>query len=257
MRRTQGSRLAIALGTAIAMTGLAIGIVAGSIPGEGNVIYGCYLKATGGLRVIDYPKNGCASWEVLISWNQTGPAGAAGAAGAPGEKGETGAIGPTGPAGPIGPAGPAGPAGDPDPARAVIGSLSAQGTNSSQIADGIALVGLDWIVESPRDAATGQATGKRQHKPIVITIPADAASILLLGAIFTNEHLDSVELGLRHEGAAVDYMTIALTDADVALVHRFTEGGLEYDEVSFVYQQIELTWIDPLTTVQDNWMANP
>jgi len=84
---------------------------------------------------------------------------------------------------------------------------------------------------------------------------ADAASILLLGAIFTNENLESVHLGLRHEGEAADYMTVTLTNAAVALVHRFTDGGLEYDEVSFVYQRIELMWVDPAVTVQDDWVA--
>ena len=37
------------------------------------------------------------------------------------------------------------------------------------------------------------------------------------------------------------------------LVHRLTEGGEVFDEVSFVYEQIELAWIDPPVIVQDDW----
>ena len=48
-------------------------------------------------------------------------------------------------------------------------------------------------------------------------------------------------------------MTISLEDANVALVHRLTDGGEAYDEISFVYQKIELLWIDPPTVVEDDW----
>ena len=256
MRRTQRVRLTIALGVAIAMSGLVIGMVAASIPGQGNVIYACYVKATGGLRVIDYPQVNCLAFETLISWNQQGVAGTPGQAGQNGAKGDAGTQGPIGPAGPAGPIGPAGPPGAPgssDPAALVIGTLKVHGTNHGQIANGIDVVNYDWKIESPRDAATGQATGKRQHKPIVITIPADPASVLLTGALVTNENLDAVELNLRHQGEPSPYMTVSLENAHVALVHRLTDGGEVFDEVSFVYQKIELLWIDPPTEVQDDW----
>jgi type VI secretion system secreted protein Hcp len=137
----------------------------------------------------------------------------------------------------------------------VVGTLSAHGTQSGQIANGVELVGFDWSVESPRDAATGQATGKRLHKPFVITIEADPASVLLLGAIFTNERLDTVEIALRHVGEAADYMRVSLTNAFVGLVHRFSDGGLDYEEITFVYERIQVMWLDPPITVQDDWAA--
>ena len=255
MRRTQGVRLSIALGVAIALSGLAMGIVAASIPGQDNVIYACYVKATGGLRVIDYPAVKCLAFETLISWNQQGVAGSPGQNGADGAKGADGVQGPAGPTGASGPIGPAGPPGSSDPAPLVIGSLTAQSTHSGQIANGVDVVSLDWEIESPRDAATGQATGKRQHKPIVVTIPADKASVLLTKALIQNENLDSVVLSLRHQGELDPYMTISLEDAHVSLVQKTTDGGEVFDEFSFVYRQIELTWLDPPTTVQDDWAA--
>ena len=256
MRRTHGLRLSVALGVAIALTGLVMGIVAASIPGQGNVIYACYVKATGALRVIDHPTAKCLAFETLISWNQQGVAGADGANGEDGADGATGANGATGPAGPTGapgPIGPAGPPGSSDPAPLVIGSLSANGIHAGQIADDIDVVDFQWDIVSPRDAGTGQATGRRQHKPIVITIPADKASVLLTGALIQNQNLDSVVLALRHQGDTEPYQTISLENAKVSVVHRMTIAGEAYDEFSFVYEQIELTWADPPTTVQDDW----
>jgi type VI secretion system Hcp family effector len=283
MRRTRGLRFGVAIGMAIAMSGLAIGMVMGSIPGTGNVIYGCYSKTTGAVRIIDNTKTSCASWEVLISWNQkgdpgtagakgaTGVAGATGAAGStgsngsngePGGTGATGSTGGTGGAGPGGPSGPSGatgatgPAGAPGSATAArpsIGTVSATGHLATiQIATDVSIVDLDWSVISPRDAATGQATGKRQHKPLVITIPADASSVLLLQAIVTNENLKTVTIGLIHQGGTSPYMTIALTNGSVASFHRLTDGGEEYDEVSLTYQSIEVSWVGG-PSVTDDW----
>lgn len=79
--------------TAFALTLLAV-IGYASIPGDSGVIYGCYKKSGGTLRVIDYPTQQCdPRAESLISWNETGP------------------LGPIGPAGPQGPVGPQGPPG--------------------------------------------------------------------------------------------------------------------------------------------------
>jgi hypothetical protein len=89
------------------------GIIAyASIPDSNGVIYGCYKKSGGTLRVIDYPTQQCdPRAETLISWNQTGPQGPAGPQGPVGPQGPAGPQGPEGPAGPAGPAGPQGPAG--------------------------------------------------------------------------------------------------------------------------------------------------
>lgn len=59
-----------------AIIGAAVGGVAlASIPGSDGTISGCYSKLTGALRVIDASKQKCPSYQVPISWSQTGPAG--------------------------------------------------------------------------------------------------------------------------------------------------------------------------------------
>src|SRR5579871_6747428 len=49
-------------------------------------------------------------------------------------------------------------------------------------------------VESPRDPATGMATGKRRWQPIVITKEWSASSPQFLTALATNEELKTVTI---------------------------------------------------------------
>jgi hypothetical protein len=51
-----------------------------------GVIYGCYQKNQGQLRIVSGP-NSCTPSEVSIYWNQTGPQGPQGTAGPPGPAG--------------------------------------------------------------------------------------------------------------------------------------------------------------------------
>ena len=53
----------------------------------------------------------------------------------------------------------------------------------------IKVTGIDHEVISPRDAASGLPTGKRQHKPFSITKPIDRATPLLYRALLDNENI--------------------------------------------------------------------
>lgn len=254
-RRVPFRFVGIALG--LALVGSAVGIAAAAIPDQATGAFtGCYNTTSGSLRLIDTARNQkCASSEAQVSWSQTGPKGATGAAGAAGAAGADGAPGPAGAAGAAGPAGavgPAGAAGSSVPPRVAIGSLSVTGQRQGSIAAGVAVVDLDWSVITPLDAASGLPSGKRQHKPLVLTIPADAASVQLLQAQFQNENLTTVTLDLAHQGAGSAYMKIKLTNAIVAATHKLGESGEVYDEVSFVYEKIEVRWVDPLVVTEDD-----
>ena len=69
-------------------------------------------------------------------------------------------------------------------------------------------------IVSPRDAASGLPTGKRQHKPISITMEWGASTPLFLNALVNNENLTSVLIGLLRNGNQV--ATIKLTNANVS-----------------------------------------
>ncbi len=109
--RFLGSRLAIAVTTAVLAVGVAGGVASASIPDAGTgLFHGCVNNLTGVLRVIDPSKSGALGHcitgpgplqETAITWNQTGPQGPSGL------KGDKGDPGPAGPAGPQGPPGPA------------------------------------------------------------------------------------------------------------------------------------------------------
>ncbi len=177
-----------------------------------------------------------------LSWNTVGPAG---------PQGEPGAQGPAGQQGPAGPAGRDGASGgapaDPD---AVAGTLTVTGARQGAFSTTpITLLGLSHEIVSPRDPASGLPTGKRQHKPLIITKQLDKSSPLFLNALVTNENLTAVTISLTRDGQPV--ATIKLTNASIA---DYTDHG-DTEHWSFTYQKIEWTWLDGGITAEDDWEA--
>jgi type VI secretion system secreted protein Hcp len=190
------------------------------------------LGDSGQLRLVAVAGD-CRKAETPLSWNTVGPAGPAGAQGAPG------VAGPQGPAGASGSA-----AGDPN---AVAGTMTVTGNGFGSGA--IALTGYSHEIVSPRDLASGQATGKRQHKPLTITKQLDASSPLLLKAAVDNQTLSSILIGLLQNGQQV--ATVKLTNASIS---DYTANG-DTEHWSFTYQKITWTWLDGNVTAQDDWLA--
>ncbi len=134
----------------------------------------------------------------------------------------------------------------------------------------IMVIACDHEIISPRDAASGLPTGKRMHKPIVITKELDKASPLLYNILCHNENIPEWELqfwtpqlsAATGVGAEKQHYTIKLTNANIASIHfrmlnnknpelmRYTE----FEEVTFTYQKIEWTWTDGGITAGDDWM---
>ena len=86
---------------------------------------------------------------------------------------------------------------------------------------------------APRDAQSGMASGKRMHKPFVITKEVDQASPLLAKAAASGQHLSEVDVDLPSG-------KYKLTDVVVASVTKSAEGGKQVESVSFTYQKIEI-----------------
>ncbi len=95
----------IALG-AILLLLIVVTVIYATIPAPNGVIYGCYNKSGGSLRVIDNAVTKCGSNETQLTWNQTGPQGPTGSQGLQGASGSTGSQGPAGPTGATGATGP-------------------------------------------------------------------------------------------------------------------------------------------------------
>jgi hypothetical protein len=75
-----------------------VGSALGAIPNPGDgKYYACFSKASGAMRVIDYPKvSKCPQGQKLIDWGRTGPQGPAGPGGGQGPGGPQGLGGPQG-----------------------------------------------------------------------------------------------------------------------------------------------------------------
>jgi len=80
---------------------LGAGTVYAAIPNSNGKYYACYVKDTGVVKLINYPKvRTCPKGEKLIDWNAKGPAGPQGPQGAQGDRGPAGDQGPKGDQGP-------------------------------------------------------------------------------------------------------------------------------------------------------------
>jgi len=134
-------------------------------------------------------------------------------------------------------------------------------------ANTIRVIATRHEISSPRDAATGLATGKRQHHPIIITKELDQSTPALYSALVTNETLTEWELEFWRVDAAgkeEHYYTIKLSNATVASI-EFVQPDTrnpdlakyaEYQNIAFTYQKIEWTWIKGGLAAVDDWRAH-
>lgn len=138
-----------------------------------------------------------------------------------------------------------------------------------EIANKIAGISFQHEVKSPRDVASGQASVKRQHGPVIITKEWGASSPQLFQALVTNEQLKTVLFEFvrtNPNGQQYIYYTIKLTNAAVSSIRRYTGSGgagaasgkasadtHELEDISFTYQKIEITSVDGKTMAMDEW----
>lgn len=116
----------------------------------------------------------------------------------------------------------------------------------------------------PRDPASGRPTGKRMHKPIVVTKELDRSTPLLYSILCNNEDIPHWELQFwtpSPTGVEKQHFTIRLTNANICAIHAKMGNTKspklsrypEHEEVSFTYQKIEWTWSDGNLTAEDDW----
>jgi type VI secretion system secreted protein Hcp len=128
------------------------------------------------------------------------------------------------------------------------------------------LVGLNYehLLKSPRDPASGMATGKRQHGPVTFTKEWGAASPQLFQALVSNEILKSVTFEFyRLNSAGIEELTtqVRLSDAAVTEIHQHspppgTANVRQLEDISFTYRAIEIQHLPAKTIAMDEWMAS-
>ena len=130
---------------------------------------------------------------------------------------------------------------------------------------------LQQKIVSPRDAASGLPTGKRQHEPLVFRKSFDKATPKLLTSLVTNENLPEVHFKFWKtgiNGTETQYFTIDLTNASVASSNLYhpdnfdstapaangsNNSGPDLEEWTLTYQQIQWTYVDGGITAEDDW----
>lgn len=133
----------------------------------------------------------------------------------------------------------------------------------------IMVVACDHEVVSPRDPASGQATGKRQHKPFTIVKELDQSSPLLYRALVNNETITEWELqfwtpqikSTTGTGSEVQHYTVRLSGVHISAIHFSHYDNrnpdlakyAESESVSFTYTHIEWLWVKGGITSSDDW----
>jgi len=107
---------------------------------------------------------------------------------------------------------------------------------------GVVIQSFSFGVESPVDAGSGQLTGRRQHKPVVIVREVDEASPLLFQALCTNESFTSASLSFARPssgGKLSVFNTIELTNATISEIgHAQNRGGKRCERIILKYEQL-------------------
>jgi type VI secretion system secreted protein Hcp len=130
----------------------------------------------------------------------------------------------------------------------------------------IMVIAASHSIVSPRDAASGLPTGKRQHEPFVIMKEVDKSTPLLYNMLVNNENIVEWELQFWQPsptGAEVNHYTVKLTNANIASIDFKMPDNkdpnlakrAEYEEVEFSYQKIQWTWNDGRISSSDDWTS--
>ncbi len=130
--------------------------------------------------------------------------------------------------------------------------------------DTMEVYGFSHEVISPRDAASGLPTGKRQHKPISITKPVDKATPITMAILTTNENITEWRLDFyepSRAGKEFQFYTIELVNASLAgirseMLNNKYPQNMKHElreHLTFCYQRITWTIQDGGVTSVDDW----
>ena len=133
----------------------------------------------------------------------------------------------------------------------------------------ILVIAVSHGILSPRDVASGLPTGKRMHKPLIITKELDKSSPLLMNALVNNENISTFTLDFYQPalaagtgaGSETNYYRIQLVNANIASIETHMDNNTHpdlmryapYEQIAFTYQKISWTFLDGGITSTDNW----
>lgn len=126
-----------------------------------------------------------------------------------------------------------------------LGDIKGEATDEGH-KEWINLSSFSHGITEQSDSASGLPTGKRQHKPFVVTKPVDKASPLLLGLLTQGGVVPFVRLDFVADGPRPRFYQITLENV---LVSSYQTGGSAGDEVpteslSLNYEKIKWTYTE-------------
>jgi type VI secretion system secreted protein Hcp len=132
----------------------------------------------------------------------------------------------------------------------------------------IDIVSFSWGATSPRDAITGQASGKRQLRPLEITKNVDKTTVFFFQLLTINARIDTVELAYDKPvkgGKQEVYFSIKLTNASIGS-QEVSQAASEMashpaEVITFTYEKIEVMYrgekadgyLEGPVTALDSW----
>lgn len=143
----------------------------------------------------------------------------------------------------------------------VRGSVTQKGREGT-----ILVTGVFHQIVGPRDPVSGRPTGKRMHKPFIITKDLDRATPLLYSMLTRNENIVSWELRFyRPSAIGLEKLayTVELVNANISSIHFLMlhvknpahARVPEHEEVAFTYQKIVWTWHEGGISAEDDWLT--
>jgi len=138
------------------------------------------------------------------------------------------------------------------------GTFKGDGLTARGHLDQMLASAFDYGLVSPRDPASGQATGKRQHKPVVITKEWGPSMPQFLQAAATNEQLTTVTMEFWDtdpRGMQRLHFMVTLTNASVSEVKQRLASDLLTEDLSFTFQKITVEDRIGKTTFMDDWAS--
>jgi len=115
------------------------------------------------------------------------------------------------------------------------GTFKGDGLTLNAHLDQMLASAFDYGLVSPRDLATGQASGKRQHKPVVITKEWGPSMPQFLETAATNEQLTKVTMEFwdtDNRGVQRVHFVVTLTKASVSEVRQRLANDLLTEDLS-------------------------
>jgi type VI secretion system secreted protein Hcp len=130
----------------------------------------------------------------------------------------------------------------------------------------IRVTAANHVVNTPRDPATGAASGKRQHAVLTVVKNVDVSSPHLYAAWAKNEALTTWELQMFQPdpagtGTTRQYYTVRLSNAAIARIQFELPSSQDpalkvipaRETVSFAYGKIEWIWTTGPVAASDTW----